>query len=128
MKSNPPAPGTAIASFSGPGGTYNGERGHAAIFKELAGECLFDSPALLPARSLSPCLPVWLGYDGHHLLGWLCHGPALSVVLAGNGIVVYDQWVGHPVSIRTLKYKSGSTDYSNDGDLFYTIQTIRCTC
>jgi len=35
VKSSPPSPGTAIASFSGAGGTYSGGHGHAAIFVRL---------------------------------------------------------------------------------------------
>ena len=40
-----------------------------------------------------------------------------------RGIVVYDQWVTHPVAMRTLYFKGGvGLDYSNDGDLFFTIK------
>eukprot|EP01100_Stratorugosa_tubuloviscum_P015133 TRINITY_DN84_c2_g1_i1.p1 TRINITY_DN84_c2_g1~~TRINITY_DN84_c2_g1_i1.p1 ORF type:complete len:125 (-),score=34.37 TRINITY_DN84_c2_g1_i1:244-618(-) len=40
-----------------------------------------------------------------------------------EGIVVYDQWVGHPVSERTIFYK-GDGNYSNDADLFFVIEVI----
>lgn len=77
VKASPPAPGTAIASFSVAGGKYSGNDGHAAIF----------------------------------------------VRMDARGIVVYDQWVTHPVAMRTLYFKGGvGLDYSNDGDLFFTIK------
>ena len=37
-----------------------------------------------------------------------------------TGIQVWDQWVGHPVSQRTIRWNGGSL--SNDGNQFYVIQ------
>lgn len=39
-----------------------------------------------------------------------------------HGIQVYDQWSGHAVSKRTIRYKAGDNDPSNDGDFYYVIE------
>ena len=33
---------------------------------------------------------------------------------------VYDQWVGHPVATRTIRF--GGSGISNDGNKFYVIE------
>ena len=49
--------------------------------------------------------------------------PPLGMSLGpARGIVVYDQWVTHPVAMRTLYFKGAGLDYSNDGDLFFAIK------
>jgi len=49
-------------------------------------------------------------YSGH---------AAVYVSQDANGIQVYDQWVGHPVSTRTIRWNGSGI--SNNGDSFYVI-------
>jgi hypothetical protein len=37
------------------------------------------------------------------------------------GLVVLDQWVGHPVGPRTIFYRSGAQDAVNDGENYFAI-------
>jgi hypothetical protein len=38
------------------------------------------------------------------------------------GLNVYDQWTGHPVSQRLIRYKNGAGTPNNDGDAFKIIE------
>jgi hypothetical protein len=38
-----------------------------------------------------------------------------------DGLIVYDQWQGHPVSIRTIWFRNGKSTAVNDGDQYYVI-------
>jgi hypothetical protein len=51
---------------------------------------------------------------GNHAAIYLGHGP--------GGIEVLDQWDGHAAGVRTIAYKKGSNDPSNDGDFYYVIE------
>jgi hypothetical protein len=48
-----------------------------------------------------------------------------AILLAENsdGLLVSDQWVGHPVAHRTLRYRGGAGDAANDGDRFHIIES-----
>jgi hypothetical protein len=39
------------------------------------------------------------------------------------GLLVLDQWLGHPVGPRTIFYRSGTQDAVNDGDRYFAIET-----
>ncbi len=39
-----------------------------------------------------------------------------------SGIWVYDQWVGHPVEKRIIRFRGGHGTASNDGDAFSIIE------
>ncbi|MBU4231811.1 MAG: BPSL0067 family protein [Proteobacteria bacterium] len=53
------------------------------------------------------------------------HGNHAAIYVSQNaeGLVVWDQWVGHPVSQRTIRFKGGVGDPVNDGDAFSVIKT-----
>ena len=38
-----------------------------------------------------------------------------------SGIYVYDQWAGHPVTKRLIRFRGGKGSPSNDGDAFSII-------
>ena len=46
---------------------------------------------------------------------------AILVAEQGGGLVVWDQWKGHPVSQRTIRYKGGQGTANNDGDAYHVI-------
>jgi hypothetical protein len=52
------------------------------------------------------------------------HGNHAAIYISHDdfGIRVWDQWKGKPVSQRTIGYKEGDNDPSNDGDFFYVIE------
>jgi hypothetical protein len=39
------------------------------------------------------------------------------------GLLVWDQWVGHPVAQRTIYFRDGVGSPVNDGDQFYVIES-----
>jgi hypothetical protein len=49
---------------------------------------------------------------------------AVLVAETSAGLVVTDQWVGHPVAERTIRYKGGVGAPVNDGDAFYCITVV----
>lgn len=53
------------------------------------------------------------------------HGNHAAIYVNQNdaGILVWDQWVGHPVSQRTIRFNGGAGSPSNDGDTFSVIET-----
>jgi hypothetical protein len=55
----------------------------------------------------------------------LPHGNHAAIYVDQNaeGLIVWDQWVGHPVSQRTIHFKGGEGYPSNDGDAFSVIET-----
>lgn len=54
----------------------------------------------------------------------LDHGNHAAIYVShdAHGIQVWDQWKGRPVGKRTIAYKQGDNDPSNDGDFFYVIE------
>ena len=40
-----------------------------------------------------------------------------------DGLLVWDQWEGHPVSRRTIRWKAGAGMAADDGDQFHAIET-----
>lgn len=48
-----------------------------------------------------------------------------AILLAehSDGLLCADQWVGHPVAQRVIRFRDGAGDDSNDGDAFWTIET-----
>jgi hypothetical protein len=47
---------------------------------------------------------------------------AIYISQNDTGILVYDQWFGHPVDQRLIKFRGGSGSPSNDGDAFSVIE------
>lgn len=39
-----------------------------------------------------------------------------------EGLLVYDQWIGRPVSMRTIRFKDGMGPPCDDGDAFYVVE------
>ncbi len=39
-----------------------------------------------------------------------------------GGLRVIDQWVGHPVAERTIRFKGGDSKAVNDGDQFHVVE------
>jgi hypothetical protein len=60
-------------------------------------------------------------YENH--TGGRSHA-AFLVSAQSDGLLVWDQWVGHPVAQRVIRYRNGPpTNAINDGEYFYTIET-----
>ena len=53
------------------------------------------------------------------------HGNHAAIYVGQNdeGLVVWDQWVGQPVHMRTIHFKGGEGSPSNDCDAFSVIET-----
>lgn len=47
---------------------------------------------------------------------------AILHVVAQDGLLVVDQWVGHPVAKRVIPFRAGAGKPANDGDAFYVIE------
>jgi hypothetical protein len=41
-----------------------------------------------------------------------------------NGLLVWDQWVGHAVAPRVIRFKNGDGLPVDDGDQFYVIESV----
>jgi hypothetical protein len=53
-------------------------------------------------------------------------GRSHAAILVGAdpvGLLVWDQWVGHVVQMRTIRFRGGAGQAVNDGDAFYAIET-----
>ena len=48
---------------------------------------------------------------------------AILIAQVDGGLHVWDQWKGHPVSQRTIRWKGGQGTANNDADQFYTIES-----
>lgn len=53
------------------------------------------------------------------------HGNHAAIYIEQNsdGLVVWDQWTGQPVHQRTIHFRAGVGEPSNDGDAFSVIET-----
>jgi len=49
-------------------------------------------------------------------------GQFLDFNPAGQGLAVYDQWLGQPVHQRTIHFRNGAGLAVNDGNQFYVIE------
>lgn len=61
--------------------------------------------------------------DGHY--GNNTNGSSHAAILIEEtdaGLLVFDQWTGHPVSERTIRFRGGVGKKVNDGDQFYVIE------
>ena len=47
---------------------------------------------------------------------------AIFVSQQDAGLLVWDQWVGHPVSQRVIHFRAGQGEPVNDGDQFHVIE------
>jgi hypothetical protein len=47
---------------------------------------------------------------------------AILIAVQPDGLLVWDQWRGHPVARRTIRYKGSIGTANNDGDRFYVIE------
>ena len=66
-------------------------------------------------------------FDGNGTYGNHTDGrshAAIFVEQQDGGLLVWDQWVGHPVDQRIIKFRGGSGKPVNDGDAFYIIEPI----
>jgi|HubBroStandDraft_3_1064219.scaffolds.fasta_scaffold00005_18 hypothetical protein len=61
-----------------------------------------------------------LGTYGNHTDG-RSHA-AIFVRHDPEGIRVWDQWVGHPVAQRVIRYRGGQGRAVNDGDQFFIVE------
>ena len=62
------------------------------------------------------------GIYGNHTDG-RSHAAILGEQQDG-GLLVWDQWLGHPVSQRVIHFRGGSGEPVNDGDQFYVIERV----
>jgi len=61
------------------------------------------------------------GTYGNHSDG-RSHGAIYVSQVAGQGLLVYDQWLGQPVHERTIHFRHGAGLAVNDGNQFYVIE------
>jgi hypothetical protein len=61
------------------------------------------------------------GCYGNHIDG-RSHAAILVAEEAG-GLRVWDQWVGHPVQQRLIRFRDGAGKPVNDGDAFHVVET-----
>lgn len=47
---------------------------------------------------------------------------AILVEQQSGGLLVWDQWLDHPVSQRVIHFRGGQSEPVNDGDQFYVIE------
>jgi hypothetical protein len=47
---------------------------------------------------------------------------AILIAEEENGLRCVDQWVGHPVAPRTIRFRGGQGRWVNDGDRFYVVE------
>ena len=53
---------------------------------------------------------------------------AFLVSAQSDGLLVWDQWVGHPVAQRVIRYRNGPpTNAVNDAEYFYVIEPAEAT-
>jgi hypothetical protein len=63
------------------------------------------------------------GYYGNHTDG-RSHCAIFVAEEATGGLLVWDQWKGHVVAERVIRFKGGAGTPNNDGDAYYTIESI----
>jgi hypothetical protein len=61
------------------------------------------------------------GMYGNHTDG-RSHAAIYVSQVAGQGLLVYDQWLGQPVHQRTIRFRNGTGAAVNDGNRFYVIE------
>jgi hypothetical protein len=47
---------------------------------------------------------------------------AVFIAEAADSLQVYDQWIGHAVNVRKIRFRDGQGDAVNDGDRFYVVE------
>jgi hypothetical protein len=47
---------------------------------------------------------------------------AVLIDCGTSGLQVWDQWVGHPVAQRTIRYKNGTGLACDDGDQYFIVE------
>ncbi len=60
--------------------------------------------------------------DGKYLNNSSGNHAAILIEETDIGLQVWDQWIGQPVHIRTIRFKGGGGSPSNDGDAFSVIE------
>jgi hypothetical protein len=48
---------------------------------------------------------------------------AILIAQQADGLLVWDQWVGHPVQQRVIRWRAGQGQPVNDGDAYHVIIT-----
>jgi hypothetical protein len=64
-------------------------------------------------------------FDPNGLYGNHTDGRSHTAVLLSensDGLLVSDQWRGQPVHQRVIRYRGGSGNAVNDGDMFYVVE------
>jgi hypothetical protein len=49
---------------------------------------------------------------------------AILIAEEPGGLLVWDQWVDHPVQQRTIRWRGGKGKAVNDGDQYYVIEPV----
>jgi hypothetical protein len=60
--------------------------------------------------------------DGHYPNHSSGNHAAIYISHDEHGIRVWDQWSGHAVSQRVIRYHGGTGSASNDGDAYYVVE------
>ena len=77
---------------------------------------LADAPAGLAIATFGPDERYGNHTDGRS------HA-AILIARHSDGLLVWDQWVGHPVQQRVIRYRAGQGAAANDGDAYHVIIT-----
>jgi len=48
---------------------------------------------------------------------------AILIAEQDDGLLVWDQWVGHPVQRRVIRFRDGHGTAANDGSRFYVVES-----
>ena len=48
---------------------------------------------------------------------------AILLAEQDDGLLVWDQWVGHPVQRRVIRFRDGHGTAANDGDRFFVVES-----
>lgn len=52
---------------------------------------------------------------------------AIFITELADGLRVWDQWQGHPVAERTIRFRNGDGKKVNDGDQFFVVEAATTT-
>jgi hypothetical protein len=101
--------------------------GHCVAFVRAASDAPHTSEwlrgdnvrATVPAKGIAIATFDADGRYGNHTDG-RSHA-AILIACHADGLLVWDQWVGHPVQQRVIRFRGGQGDAVNDGDAFHVI-------
>jgi hypothetical protein len=81
------------------------------------GEMVRTATALLTGLAIATFDPN--GRYGNHSDG--SSHAAILIARQDQGLLVWDQWTGHPVQQRLIRYRTGQGKAVNDGDRYHVI-------